>query len=214
VNNWKVIFATAVIFGAGVVTGGLLVNYVTYSHPKNNPRRPAATAETHSPATNQPPRTAEAAKPPRLPEILSKPFLQQLDESLHLAPDQHETVQKIINDGQNLMRKVVQDARLEIREVLTPQQRKQFDDLVKRPFHKPIFDTNAPAAAESDFKTRLEKIVAAQRASGDETVPTPPRAPTSPEAQVLLLEAERLKAQSAAPGVLPPLPPPAFTNTP
>ena len=43
-NNWKVIFATAVIFGAGVVTGGLLVNYVTYSHPKNNPRRPAATA--------------------------------------------------------------------------------------------------------------------------------------------------------------------------
>jgi len=39
----------------------------------------------------------------------------------------------------------VQDARLEIREVLTPDQRKQFDELVKRPFHKPIFDTNAPA---------------------------------------------------------------------
>ena len=29
-NNWKVIFATAVIFGAGVITGGLLVNYVQH----------------------------------------------------------------------------------------------------------------------------------------------------------------------------------------
>ena len=42
------------------------------------------------------------------------------------------------------MRKVVQDARLEIREVLTPEQRKEFDELVKRPFRKPIFGTNAP----------------------------------------------------------------------
>jgi uncharacterized membrane protein len=146
VNNWKVIFATVVIFGAGVVTGGLLVNYVQHSHPKsNNPRRGGATAEVHSPATNPSPHQADAAKPPRLPEILSKPFLQRLDEELHLAPDEREAIQKIINDGQNQMRKVVQDARLEIREVLTPDQRKQFDELVKRPFHKPIFDTNAPA---------------------------------------------------------------------
>jgi len=28
VNNWKVILATIVIFGAGVVTGGLLVSHV------------------------------------------------------------------------------------------------------------------------------------------------------------------------------------------
>jgi uncharacterized membrane protein len=146
VNNWKVIFATVVIFGAGVVTGGLLVNYVQHSHPKmNNPHRPVAAAEVHPPTTNPPPHQADAAKPPRLPEILSKPFLQRLDEELHLAPDEREAIQKIINDGQNQMRKVVQDARLEIREVLTPDQRKQFDELVKRPFHKPIFDTNAPA---------------------------------------------------------------------
>ena len=143
-NNWKVIFATIIIFGAGVVTGGLLVNYVGHSYQKNF-RRPAAASEVRRPATNQPPRQAEAPKT-RLPEILSKPFLQRLDEELHLTPDEHEAVQKIINDGQNLMRKVVLDARLEIREVLTPEKRKQFDELVKRPFHKPIFDTNAPAA--------------------------------------------------------------------
>ena len=147
-NNWKVIFATVVIFGAGVVTGGLLVNYVTYSHPRNNFRHLTATAEVHPPATNQLPHLADAPKP-RLPEVLSKQFLQRLDEELHLSPEEREAIQKIINDGQNQMRKVIQDARLEIREVLTPEQRKDFDELVKRPFHKPIFGTNAPAVLPS-----------------------------------------------------------------
>ena len=143
-NNWKVIFATVVIFGAGVITGGLLVNYVKHSHPKgSSPSRPA---EGRPPATNQSPRLADAAKPPRLPEILSKPFLQRLDEGCISPPDEHEAIQKIISEGQNQMRKVVQDARLEIREVLTPEQRKQFDELVKRPFRKPLFNrTNLPA---------------------------------------------------------------------
>ncbi len=31
-NSWKVILATVVIFGAGVLTGGLLVNYVEREH--------------------------------------------------------------------------------------------------------------------------------------------------------------------------------------
>jgi uncharacterized membrane protein len=203
VNNWKVILATVVIFGAGVVTGGLLVNYVKHSHPKIT-RHPAATAEVHPPATNQSPRVADTAKPPRLPEILSRPFLQRLDEELHLAPDEHEAVQKIISEGQNQMRKVIQDARLEIREVLTPEQRKQFDELVKRPFHKPIFDTNAPTGAESDFKTRLEKIIATQRINMTNM---------SPAAQVMLIEAERAKAQSQQ-ASLPPPPALALTNAP
>jgi hypothetical protein len=91
-----------------------------------------------SEATNQPPGR------PRVPEILSKQFLQRLDEELHLAPDQREGIQKIITDGQNLMRKTMQDARLEIREQLTQEQRAQFDDLVKRPARRPQNPTNAP----------------------------------------------------------------------
>lgn len=142
-NNWKVIFATVVIFGAGVITGGLLVNYVQHSRPKAA-RHPAAMVEVHPALTNQLLRPAEAPKP-RLPEVLNKQFLQRLDEELHLATNQHEAIQKIIGDGQNQMHKVIQDARLEIREVLTPEQRKKFDELVKRPVHKPIFGTNAPA---------------------------------------------------------------------
>lgn len=143
-NNWKVIFATVVIFGAGVITGGLLVNYVQHSRPKAA-RHPAATGEVHPALTNQLLRQADAPKP-RLPEVLNKQFLQRLDEELHLATNQHEAIQKIIGDGQNQMHKVIQDARLEIREVLTPEQRKKFDELVKRPVHKPILGTNAPAA--------------------------------------------------------------------
>lgn len=33
-NSWKIILATVVIFGCGVVTGGLLVNYVERAHPE------------------------------------------------------------------------------------------------------------------------------------------------------------------------------------
>jgi len=145
VNNWRVIFATAVIFGAGVITGGLLVNYVQHSHPNHSGIKALARLNaTNVPATNNPARPVEAVKP-RLPEVLNKQFLQRLDEDLRLKPDQHEAIQKIINDGQNEMRKAIQDARLEIREVLTPEQRREFDDLIKRPLHKPGAGTNAPA---------------------------------------------------------------------
>ncbi|MDR3456630.1 MAG: hypothetical protein P4N60_04235 [Verrucomicrobiae bacterium] len=147
-NNWKVIptivLATVLIFGAGVITGGLLVNQVQKTHPKAA-RKPAPAAEARPPATNTVASTNELAKL-RPPEILSKRFLQQLDAELALKAAQRDAISKIIDDGQNQMRKTMQDARLEIREVLTPEQRLQFDELVKRPFHKPLFSTNAPAA--------------------------------------------------------------------
>ncbi|MBW8865398.1 MAG: hypothetical protein JF609_10870 [Verrucomicrobia bacterium] len=147
-NDWKaiptIVLVTVLIFGAGVFTGGLLVNEVQKSHPKPQ-RKVAATPEARPAATNSLASTNEPPKP-RPPEILSKRFLQQLDGELNLKPAQREAIQKIIDDGQNQMRKTMQDARLEIREVLTPEQRVQFDDLVKRPFHKPIFNTNAPTA--------------------------------------------------------------------
>jgi len=153
VSNWKVIFATVVIFGTGVITGGLLVNYVHYGHHAHANNKAArkiapapvlATNQITNPTTNQ---TAHGPDNAKLhpPEILSKQFLQRLDGDLHLTQEQHNAVQKIISDGQNLMRKVVQDARLEIREALTSEQCQLFDELMKRPFHKPLFSTNAAA---------------------------------------------------------------------
>jgi hypothetical protein len=153
VNDWKVIptivFTTVLIFGAGVFTGGFLVDYVKQTHPHASvkPHPPQVAQVTNSvpnsaPATNSPPQ--QPARPVKPPEILSKDFVQRLDTELHLNKDEHDAVQKIVNDGQNEMRKVVQDARLEIREVLTPQQCDEFDSLMKRPFHKPLFGTNTP----------------------------------------------------------------------
>ncbi len=141
-NNWKVIptivCATVLIFGAGVFTGGILVNYVKKPHPRPVVRRAPAAGQTNSMAANA------RGRPIRPPEILSKDFLQRLDGDLHLNREQHEAIQKIISENQNQIRKVIHDARLEIREVLTAEQRKQFDELVKWPFRKPIFSTNAP----------------------------------------------------------------------
>jgi uncharacterized membrane protein len=198
VNNWKVIFATVVIFGAGVLTGGLLVNYVQHSHYRP-PHKAAAAPASHAPVTNVVARPADNEKP-RLPEVLSRQFLQQLDENLRLAPEQHEAIQKIINEGQNQMRKAVQDARLEIREVLTPGQRNQFDDLVKRPFHKPIFETN------SLFQGRPNQLL--ERPAGTRAVE-----PLSPEARMILLETERERAKLTNMTSVP-SPLPSLTNAP
>ena len=141
-NNWKVILATVVIFGAGVLTGGLLVNHVQPVRPKPPHNKPTAPPEGRPASSNSTGHASENPRP-RPPEILSKQFLQRLNEELRLSAEQHEAIQKIIAERQNQMRRVVQDARLEIREALTPEQQKQFEELVKRPFRRPIFGTNA-----------------------------------------------------------------------
>jgi uncharacterized membrane protein len=149
VNNWKVIptivIATVLIFGAGVFTGGFLVNYVKQTHPKPAKRLSTA-AVAPVLATNTVPAVAStnpsAVKYPKPPEVLSKDFLQRLDSELRLTTKQRETIQKIISEGQNQMLKAMQDARLEIRAVLAPEQLKQFDELMKRSFKKSIFGTN------------------------------------------------------------------------
>lgn len=145
-NDWKVIptivLATVLIFGAGVVTGGILVDYVKKAHPRMAAKHPNPAPPVNSAPTNIP--VLPLVRPP---QILSKEFLPELEAVMKLTKDQHEAIQKIISENQNLMRKVVQDARLEIREALTPPQREQFDQVMKRPFHKPIFGTNAPPAA-------------------------------------------------------------------
>jgi uncharacterized membrane protein len=157
VNNWKVIFATVVIFGAGVITGGLLVNYAQQNTKKSPRNKPSANMEAKSANIHQ----VENGKP-RPPEILSKQFLQQLNESLQLRAEQREEIRKILADGQNQIRKAIQDARLEIREVLTSEQKELFDELIKRPFRKPIYNTNGPVLlpqSETNVVTSTNALV-------------------------------------------------------
>lgn len=156
-NSWKVILATVVIFGAGVVTGGLLVNYVDRSH-HGNLHRPQANADVPPPPENhdhdQP--HPQDIPPPRLAERMGKQFVQQLDDTLHLTPEQRGKIEKIIADGQERnheiwtnvapkMRAVILEVNQQIRAELTPEQLKPFEELLKHPPHRPP-GTNAPPA--------------------------------------------------------------------
>jgi Spy/CpxP family protein refolding chaperone len=81
-----------------------------------------------------------------------------LNAALQLTPDQREKIGKIIANGQERnrdlwklvspqFREVMQDVRQHIRAVLTPEQRKQFEELMKQmsPRRSPA-PTNAPLA--------------------------------------------------------------------
>jgi Spy/CpxP family protein refolding chaperone len=146
VNFLKVILATIVIFGAGVITGGLLVAHVkhpAYSHPPHPPAPPV-----------QPNETGDMPGQLRAP-MLNKQFVEQLDDELQLTKEQREQIQKIIAQGQQSTRDlwklvgpqfqiVWRDTRQQIRNVLTPEQRKQFEVLMKQQRHPA--STNAPPA--------------------------------------------------------------------
>jgi len=148
VNYWKVILATVVIFGAGVLTGGLLVNFVDHSHAKSFHRPPPS-------STNSVAQTGGSGqqKPPRLPEILSRQMAEQLSDELRLSPEQRKAIESIIAESQGQMRKEVQavrqGAREKIRDQLDPGQQKQFDELMKRTQKRQPNSTNAaPVVSE------------------------------------------------------------------
>ena len=154
-NYWKVILATVVIFGAGVLTGGLLVNYVDHPHSKNS-RRPSASAAAHAATNNAAlPKVLEIPRPP-LAERLGKQFVQQLNDTLQLTPEQREKIEKIIAEGQDhnrelwtnvapKMRAVMQEVNQQIRAELSPEQLKPFEELLKRPPRRPSGTNAAPA---------------------------------------------------------------------
>ena len=150
-NSWKVILATIVIFGAGVFTGGFLVNQV--QHPKRPRSIPPIAANTNTNVTDN----AFADMPiPLRAEILNKQFVGQLSNRLDLTPEQSQKIQKIVADGQQNSRdlwKLVapqfqvlwHDPRQQIRDALTPEQRKQFEQLMKQHSQRRSPATNAPA---------------------------------------------------------------------
>lgn len=143
-NSWKVILATMVIFGAGVITGGLLV--------KN----------TASPVQIRPPRTAARTnQPPIMPgQIQRMDFLLRAGNELNLTPQQHERIEKIIREGQERSRKLwegvapeirkeLQSVHEQIRNELTPEQRRRFEVLLKNvPRPNPNNPDNAPQPPE------------------------------------------------------------------
>jgi hypothetical protein len=147
VNSWKIILATAVIFGCGVVAGGLLVSYVGLAYPEIRPPFVGPGHDRPGERELQLPRS----------QILNRQFVEQLDTALQLTPAQRERIGKIIADGQERnrdlwklvspqFRGVMQDVRQRIRTVLTPEQKKQFEEMMKQmPPRRLLAPTNAPS---------------------------------------------------------------------
>jgi hypothetical protein len=126
VNNWKVILATMVIFGTGVVTGGLLVRQADHGRDRR-PQRAGAMAH--------PAQAAPAG-------VMRIEFLRHMERELELTPAQRDPIDKILKDGQERMKKLMDTVEPrrreefkrtmeEFRAVLTAEQHKRFDELVK-----------------------------------------------------------------------------------
>ena len=124
-NTWKVILPALVIFGAGVVTGALVVNL-------SNRIQPVAVA------------TAPPVHPNGVASITStnqpSDLLHRMDKQLALSEDQHKKLEKVLKDSQKRS-KVIRDqisphlkeelerVRKEIMAELTPEQQKKFEAL-------------------------------------------------------------------------------------
>jgi hypothetical protein len=127
VNNWKVILATMVIFGTGVVTGGLLVHHAQRGRDRHPQRLIGALRPTQ----------------PASPGVMRIEFLRRMERELKLAPEQREPIDKILKEGKERMKKVMETVEPhrreeykrtleEFRGALRPEQRQRFDSVLKQ----------------------------------------------------------------------------------
>ena len=126
-NTWKVILATMVIFGTGVVTGSLLFRHVEHGRDRRPTRSVSAFRQTQ----------------PSTAGVMRIEFLRRMEQELNLAPAQREPIDKILKEGQERMKKLMETIEPrrreefkrtieEFRAVLTPEQRKRFDEIAKQ----------------------------------------------------------------------------------
>jgi Spy/CpxP family protein refolding chaperone len=118
-----------VIFGTGVVTGGLLVRHVAPAHD----RRPR-------PANARAGQLTTAG-------LMRLELLRRMEQDLDLTPEQREPAGKVIKEGQERMKKIMETVEPRRREayrktiedfraLLTPEQRQRFDQLLKQQQHR------------------------------------------------------------------------------
>jgi hypothetical protein len=135
-----------VIFGAGVVTGGLLVQHAGSSRVRRAVEQSNDTRLTRPSAYD-----------------LRLDFLRRVRPELQLTPEQGDRIDKLLRESQGEIADirawaeadVVEDLQWtkdEFRKVLTPDQRTRFDELLKRPPHargpyRPVIPTEGPTNA-------------------------------------------------------------------
>ena len=147
-NSWKVILATLVIFGAGVVTGGLLVNYAIRSNGGVGSAPGVATAAN--------PQQRPFQMPALTPwQLRNRDLVHKMDRELDLTTEQRDHIAKIIADSQERtralwkpiapqMNRELQRVHAQIRDELTPDQQKKFDEIMKPRGQKRSDDSFGP----------------------------------------------------------------------
>jgi len=198
VNTWKVIFATLVIFIAGVVTGGLLVNYSNRALQKHHRvwprevmnRRPDGKlgAGPRDPSMREPLALSKGSG--SMPKGLRMDFLQNLDREIQLTEEQRERIEKIIKEGQDRnrqvwnrvlpeMRREMQSTKERIRAVLRPEQLKRFEELMKQ--SRPAGQRKGDESMQPDRRLRRPLPPRDGLPPGGALQPRPPtEAPSNP----------------------------------
>jgi hypothetical protein len=153
VNTWKVILATLVIFGTGVVTGGLLVTHservkqrqfwVQNRAERNRPIRPEPREPNLPPPGASNPMSEPGGRQPNvLPAMLRLDLLQRIERHMDLTTGQREKIEEILREGQEHTRQIMEPVQSElqkqmrttrdrIRDVLTEEQQRRFDELMR-----------------------------------------------------------------------------------
>jgi hypothetical protein len=155
VNSWKVILATMVIFGTGVLTGGLLVKNAMGPNRLRNPRNVAIAA------TNNQPNLAPM-------QLQRMDFLLRVRNELNLSPEQHTRIEQIIRDGQERSRKLwegvapqmreeLKSVHEKIRAELTPEQRRRFEQLLRNVPRQNQTEGLQPNPGPERFRDRLRQ---------------------------------------------------------
>jgi hypothetical protein len=179
VNTWKGILAIVVIYGAGVITGGLVVNHSERVKERHGRKSPGSSLPAWHPQRNDFLEPAPRGVQPIL-DGRRMAFVLRVHEELKVTPEQLGRIEKIVREGQERtkaqwekvtpgLRKEMQDVKDKIRAELTPEQWTQFEELLKqRSGHRP--DESAKPERRSREHDKRKSVPA----------PTPPPAAPAP----------------------------------
>lgn len=138
---WKIVIATVIIFGTGVVTGGLLVSHVQRLNARQM-RRITGALETWRPRPAELLRSVQDNPGPLFDQRRLE-FIRVIQRQLNLTPEQRARIEQIVREGQEVTRQITESIRPQLREhwaevnrkiraELTPEQRARFDELLKQ----------------------------------------------------------------------------------
>ena len=196
-NGWKIICATLVIFITGIITGASLVRFTERGPkpwqrlPKSGVNLPSSPNAGHSKnlalPNDPPPANAAGSGSP----LFNREFVQILSHQLRLTSDQRERIDQIMADGQEHLRelraslepqnrKQLLETRNQIHTLLTPAQREQFEELMKK---RSTRRSDGPGQPPRERRLHDQPKPMPPRdapPSGEPSAPASPRNPASP----------------------------------